>query len=79
MNGSAAPQTQIAPIRRIAAIASAVLAVPLVMLGIFDPLEGGIALLSSAVPLLAARLLSRVPFPVLLSLPYGIANTTESS
>lgn len=49
--------------RRIIAIVVAIAAVPLVVLGLIDPLEGGIALLGAIVLGLIAWLLSRVPVP----------------
>lgn len=51
--------------RRIIAIVVAVAALPLVVLGLIDPLEGGIALLGAIALGLIARLLSRVPVPAL--------------
>ena len=51
--------------RRIIAIVVAVAALPLVVLGLIDPLEGGIALLGAITLGLIARLLSRVPVPAL--------------
>lgn len=51
--------------RRIIAIMVAVAALPLVVLGLIDPLEGGIALLGAIALGLIARLLSRVPVPAL--------------
>lgn len=72
-------ESGVSVLRRGAAIVFAILAVPVVMFGLFDPLEGGMALLASAVPLLLARLLSRVPFPPLLSIPYAVAIVTGAS
>lgn len=76
---SAASQPEFSVVRRAAAVILAIAAVPVVMLGLFDPLEGGMALLASAVPLLLARLLSRVPFPALLAIPYAVAVVTGAS
>lgn len=59
--------------RRVAAIAFAVVAVGFVAFGIFDPLEGGMALLMGIIPLAAARVLSQVPFPNLLRYPFAVA------
>ena len=51
--------------RRIIAVVVAVAALPLVVLGLIDPLEGGIALLGAIALGLIACLLSRVPVPAL--------------
>lgn len=50
---------------RIIAIVLAVAALPLVVLGLIDPLEGGIALLGAIALGLVAWLLSVVPVPKL--------------
>ncbi|NYE19625.1 hypothetical protein [Microbacterium immunditiarum] len=49
--------------RRIVAIVVVIAAVPLVILGLIDPLEGGLALLGAIVLVFVAWLLSRVPVP----------------
>ncbi len=51
--------------RSIIAIVVAVAALPLVVLGLIDPLEGGIALLGAIALGLITLLLSRVPVPAL--------------
>lgn len=55
--------------RLIVAILLAIVALPLVFVGLIDPLEGGIALLAAIGLGVAARLLSRVPFPKLAWIP----------
>lgn len=52
--------------RRIIAIVVAVAALPLVVLGLIDPLEGGIALLGAIVLGVVVWALARVPLPKLL-------------
>ena len=52
--------------RRIIAVALAVLALPLLVLGLVDPLEGGIALLAAIAIGVVAWALSRVRPPALL-------------
>ena len=49
--------------RLIAALAIAAVTVPVLVLGLFDPLEGGIALLIGGVLIVATRLVGRVPVP----------------
>lgn len=49
--------------RTIAALVLAVLALPLLILGLIDPLEGGLALIAAIVLGVIVRLLSREPFP----------------
>ena len=49
--------------RRITGLVLAVIALPLLFLGLIDPLEGGIALVLGAVFGLGAWLVSRVPVP----------------
>jgi hypothetical protein len=49
--------------RRIIGLVLAVLGLPLLFVGLIDPLEGGIALILGALLGLAARLVSRVPVP----------------
>lgn len=52
--------------RRIVAIVLAFIALPLLVLGLIDPLEGGIALLAGITLGVAVWALSRVPLPKLL-------------
>lgn len=49
--------------RHIVGLLLALLTVPLVLLGLIDPLEGGIAMLAAGALLLVTRLVSRIPVP----------------
>jgi hypothetical protein len=60
------PDADAMRIRRIIAIVLAVLALPFVVFGLIDPLEGGIALLGAIVLGTIVWALSRVPLPRLL-------------
>lgn len=52
--------------RRIAAAVLGGLALPLLVLGLIDPLEGGLALLAAVAAVALAHVLSGVPVPRLL-------------
>jgi hypothetical protein len=51
--------------RKVIAVVLAVLAMPILLLGLIDPLEGGIALLGAIALAIVVRLLSRVRIPKL--------------
>jgi hypothetical protein len=55
--------------RRIIAIVLAILALPLLVFGLIDPLEGGIALLAAILVGVVVWALARVPLPKLLWIP----------
>ncbi|MDR7233964.1 hypothetical protein [Agrococcus sp. BE272] len=59
--------------RRIVAVVLGVLALPLLVLGLIDPLEGGLALLAAVALLALARVLSGEPVPRLLWIPIVVA------
>lgn len=59
--------------RQIIAIVLAVIAVPVVFIGLVDPLEGGIALLVAVALMVAVRLLSGVPVPKVTWIPMSAA------
>jgi hypothetical protein len=59
--------------RRVVALVIAILALPLLFLGLIDPLEGGIALIAAVVLGVGVRLLSKVPIPGLLWIPIAAA------
>jgi hypothetical protein len=59
--------------RLISAIILAIIAIPVLVLGLIDPLEGGIALLVAVALVVVARLLSRVPVPKLTWIPMAAA------
>lgn len=49
--------------RAIVGLIVAVLTIPLLILGLIDPLEGGVALLAAAILIAGTRLVSKVPIP----------------
>ena len=50
-------------VRHVIGLVLAALTVPLLVLGIFDPMEGGVAMLVAGILLLATWLVSRIPVP----------------
>jgi membrane-bound ClpP family serine protease len=56
--------------RRIAGLVLGILTVPVLILGLMDPVEGGVALLVGGVLLLLTLLVSRVPMPRLAWIPW---------
>ncbi len=59
--------------RKIAAIVLGAISVPLVVLGLIDPLEGGISLVAAIVLIVVARLLAAPAAPRLLWIPSIVA------
>lgn len=59
--------------RRIIAVVIAVLTVPVVVLGLIDPLEGGLALIAAGGLVLGTRLLARVNVPRLEWIAWAVA------
>jgi hypothetical protein len=51
----------------------AVLTIPLLILGLIDPLEGGVALLAAAILIAGTRLVSKVPIPRLEWISWVVA------
>lgn len=60
-------------VRLIIAIAAGVIATLILVVGLIDPLEGGIALLIATALFVAVRLLSSVPMPKLWWIPTVVA------
>jgi hypothetical protein len=59
--------------RQIIAIVLAVIALPVLFLGLIDPLEGGIALLVGVALVVAVRLISGVAVPKITWIPMSVA------
>lgn len=59
--------------RKIAAIVLGAISVPLMVLGLVDPLEGGISLVAAIVLIVVARLLAATAAPRLLWIPSVVA------
>ena len=56
--------------RQISGLVLGILTVPVLVLGLLDPIEGGMALLAGGVLLVVVYLVSRVPVPRLVWIPW---------
>ena len=73
VDGPIAPRTAAS---RWISVAFAFIAVPAVSLGIFDPIEGGMALVASLIPVSIARFVSGIHLPRILWIPLVVSFVT---
>ena len=66
-------------VRHVIGLVLAVLTLPLLVLGIFDPIEGGVAMLLAGILLLATWLVSRIPVPRLEWIAWPVPTRSASS